>query len=192
MRLRDAGKVVVTAVLALTLGVAPALAGDRGGRGHDHYNGGRHDRGDWGRGDHRDGRRGPDYRYGGPPPSWHGHGGHSARRWHGGYGHYRRDDDALLFLGLAAITLIAVGSMSEAQQRAHENAQIRATGVPIGQPVIWSDGSSSGSVTPLREGRTPAGAYCREFQQQVTIGGRTEDAYGTACQQPDGSWQVVG
>jgi surface antigen len=35
------------------------------------------------------------------------------------------------------------------------------------------------------------GAYCREFQQTVSIGGREERAYGTACRQPDGSWKVV-
>jgi triosephosphate isomerase len=36
-----------------------------------------------------------------------------------------------------------------------------------------------------------AGRYCREFQQTVTIGGRTEQAYGTACMQPDGAWEVI-
>jgi surface antigen len=25
----------------------------------------------------------------------------------------------------------------------------------------------------------------------VTVGGRAEQAYGTACRQPDGSWQIV-
>ena len=25
----------------------------------------------------------------------------------------------------------------------------------------------------------------------VNIGGKTEQAYGTACRQPDGSWKVV-
>lgn len=33
--------------------------------------------------------------------------------------------------------------------------------------------------------------YCREFTKVVTIGGRPENAYGRACYQPDGSWQVV-
>lgn len=33
--------------------------------------------------------------------------------------------------------------------------------------------------------------YCREFTQVVDIGGRAESAYGTACMQPDGSWQIV-
>ena len=32
---------------------------------------------------------------------------------------------------------------------------------------------------------------CREFQQTITVGGRTETAYGTACRQPDGDWKIV-
>lgn len=219
MSLRDLGKLAVAAAVALSLGVPPAMAEDwdRDGRGHGHD---RHDDRDRGRGHDRDrdrdydrGRPGPDYRYGAPPPGWYDRGGYPVRHWdvpparrrvyrdvvvvrpyghwYYGYGHYRRDDDAALFLGLTAISLVALGALSEAQQRAHEDAQIRATMAPVGQPIIWSDGQAEGSVTTMREGRTPQGAYCREFQQQVTIGGRTEDAYGTACQQPDGSWQVV-
>ena len=36
-----------------------------------------------------------------------------------------------------------------------------------------------------------SGQYCREFQQTITVGGQTEDAYGTACRQPDGTWQIA-
>lgn len=36
------------------------------------------------------------------------------------------------------------------------------------------------------------GQYCREYTETVKIGNRTETAYGTACMQPDGSWQKVG
>lgn len=215
MRLRDLGKLTLTAALALSLGVPPAVAAgwddDGHGRGHDHRDGGDdHGRRD----DHRGGDRGrPDYHYGAPPPGWYAGGGYPVRHWdvpparrrvyrdvvvvrpyghwYSGYGHYHSDGDALFFLGLTAITLVALSSLSEAQQRAHEDAQIRATSAPIGQPIIWSDGQANGAVTTTREGHTPDGGYCREFRQQVTIAGRTEEAYGTACRKPDGSWQVV-
>jgi hypothetical protein len=38
----------------------------------------------------------------------------------------------------------------------------------------------------------PAGnqPYCREFTQTVTIGNKTQQGWGTACLQPDGSWQI--
>lgn len=34
--------------------------------------------------------------------------------------------------------------------------------------------------------------YCREYQRRVTIGGKVQDSYGTACLQPDGSWKIAG
>lgn len=34
------------------------------------------------------------------------------------------------------------------------------------------------------------GDYCREYNQRVTVGGRTQDSYGTACLMPDGSWKI--
>lgn len=39
--------------------------------------------------------------------------------------------------------------------------------------------------------RTSDGRYCREYQAQVMVGGVPQPSYGTACQQPDGSWRVV-
>ncbi len=61
-------------------------------------------------------------------------------------------------------------------------------------PVVWNnpDSGHSGTVTPQPAYQTPQGQYCREYQQTVTIGGRTERAYGTACRQPDGTWKTVG
>lgn len=33
--------------------------------------------------------------------------------------------------------------------------------------------------------------YCREYQSKARVGGQWQDTYGTACYQPDGSWQIV-
>ncbi|MGE0651283.1 MAG: RT0821/Lpp0805 family surface protein [Alphaproteobacteria bacterium] len=111
--------------------------------------------------------------------------------WYGGYGHFVSDTDAWAFLALTAITLAIVDSLSESQQREHEAVQVLATTAPIGETIAWNDGTAAGSVTPLRDGRTEDGEYCREFLQTVTIGGREEEAYGTACLRPDGAWEVV-
>lgn len=48
-------------------------------------------------------------------------------------------------------------------------------------------------AVPVMASTTQAKAdeYCREYTKTVTIGGRSEQAYGTACYQPDGSWEVV-
>ena len=110
---------------------------------------------------------------------------------HPGFGFYYRDSDAFVFLGLTAMTLVLLNQLSEAQQRAHEEAIIGATSAPIGEPIIWNQNGRWGKVTTVREGQTSDGRPCREFQQEVTISGRLEQAYGTACQQPDGAWKVV-
>lgn len=45
-------------------------------------------------------------------------------------------------------------------------------------------------VTPVRSYETRSGRYCREYNTTVVVGGRAERAYGTACRQPDGAWQI--
>lgn len=63
----------------------------------------------------------------------------------------------------------------------------------VGQASTWSnpDSGNSGTITPVKTYQTAAGDPCREYQQTVTIGGRTETAYGRACRQADGSWKIV-
>jgi hypothetical protein len=112
-------------------------------------------------------------------------------RWYFGYGHYAHDSDAWKWLAFTAITVAIIDNLNEHQQRVYEDAQIKAATAPVGETIHWADGSATGTTTAVREGTSTSGRYCREFQQTVTIGGRTEDAYGTACRQPDGSWEVV-
>jgi surface antigen len=61
------------------------------------------------------------------------------------------------------------------------------------QPSSWHnpDTGIDYTVTPTRTYQTGGGQYCREYQTDVIVGGKREQAYGTACRQPDGSWQVV-
>ena len=108
-----------------------------------------------------------------------------------GYGNYFYDDDAYKWLAFTAIAVKLLDNLNEQQQREHEAAQVYATTAPIGETIYWNEGSASGYVTPTREGRSSAGRYCREFQHEVTIGGKREQSYGTACRQPDGSWEVI-
>jgi outer membrane surface antigen len=108
-----------------------------------------------------------------------------------GYGNYYNDNDAWKWLAFTAITLKLLDNLNEQQEREHEAAQVKATTAPINEQINWSDGDASGSVTATREGTTTSGRYCREFQQKITVGGKNENAYGTACQNQDGSWEIV-
>ena len=63
-----------------------------------------------------------------------------------------------------------------------------------GQSIRWENPNTgnSGMIVPVRTGTdAQTGALCREYQQTVTVGGKQEQAYGTACRQADGSWKVV-
>ena len=63
---------------------------------------------------------------------------------------------------------------------------------PTGQTSTWvnPDSGNSGTVTPTRTYQSQK-RYCREFQQSVTVGSRTQQAYGVACRQADGSWEIT-
>lgn len=53
------------------------------------------------------------------------------------------------------------------------------------------DSGHSGTFTPKKTYKTERGQDCREYQQTILIGGEEQQAYGTACRQPDGSWKIV-
>jgi len=76
---------------------------------------------------------------------------------------------------------------AQAATRAFENN-------PTGQPAAWKnpDSGHSGTVTPTKTYQGAGGQYCREYRQEVMIGNEKNQAYGTACRQPDGSWKIQG
>ncbi len=103
-------------------------------------------------------------------------------------------------VAIAAGTLIggAIGnsigkSMDDVDRMRLREAEQRAYSAPIGETIVWENPKSGnyGRVTPVREGRSTGGRYCREFQSEITVGGKREQAHGTACQEPDGSWRIT-
>jgi surface antigen len=105
----------------------------------------------------------------------------------------------LIMTGIGTLLGAYVGSeVGQSLDRADRLAAERAAQdsfehSPSGKTVIWNnpDTGHSGSVTPTRTYQQSSGEYCREYQQTVTVGGKTRDAYGTACRQPDGTWKIV-
>jgi surface antigen len=86
------------------------------------------------------------------------------------------------------------GSLDRADIAYHDRTAQRAleTAQP-GQALPWSNPESGarGTITPSNYYQTSGGQYCREYNQTITVGGKTERGYGTACRQADGSWQIV-
>lgn len=64
---------------------------------------------------------------------------------------------------------------------------------PSGTSSSWTnpDTRHSGSVTPLNTYRSADGLHCRDYEQLITINGRSETARGTACRESDDTWRVV-
>lgn len=155
------------------------------------------------RGDYHSGHSGKPYNYGhsGKPYNYrhsgkHDNYGHSGKRYrYGRYdGHsgaytrkyvtkYKYDDDSdgeRLLIGL-----LVGGIVGYAIGEAHDAATADAYYPPVATttreiysaPRYYEEG---GATTCLQE---------REYQNKVVVGGKTVDAYGTACLQPDGSWR---
>ncbi len=83
--------------------------------------------------------------------------------------------------------------LDQVDKQKAERAYTQATTAPVGQTITWSNPNTGnyGTVTPTRDGtKSSTGEYCREFQQTVVVGGEQQQAYGVACRQPDGQWEI--
>lgn len=64
---------------------------------------------------------------------------------------------------------------------------------PSGTSIEWHnpDSGNHGMITPTKTYKGRSGGYCREFTQEIVVGGEKKKAYGRACRQPDGAWKIV-
>lgn len=104
-------------------------------------------------------------------------------------------------LGRAAATVIGVGIGAaiggnvgrhmDVQDRQYTYRALESNS--DGASTRWNNRDTGAEyvVTPQRSYRAADRAYCREYTTEVRINGRIETVYGTACQQPDGSWKAV-
>lgn len=80
-------------------------------------------------------------------------------------------------------------TMDESDRR---NTTAALENVRTGVPSTWvnPDTGYEYVVTPTNTYEEDDGP-CREYTLDATIGGKTEQVYGTACRQADGSWLIV-
>lgn len=64
----------------------------------------------------------------------------------------------------------------------------------VGQPAYWKNTNTGASykVVPTKNVTIDGNDYCREYRSVANIGGKSQQVYGTACRQPDGTWKVIG
>ena len=84
----------------------------------------------------------------------------------------------------------SIGRTMDDYDRMHTSAALE--NVRTGVPSAWvnPDTGYEYVVTPTNTYDAGTGP-CREYTLDATIGGKTEQIYGTACRQADGSWMVV-
>lgn len=85
------------------------------------------------------------------------------------------------------------GSLDKADlAQVQQTSQTALETAPTGKPVAWNnpDTGNSGTVTPTRTFENASGEQCREYTQEINVGGKKESAYGKACRQPDGTWKI--
>jgi surface antigen len=60
------------------------------------------------------------------------------------------------------------------------------------QPTTWVNPDTNAEITvnPERTFQREDSRYCREYTTEIVVAGRTEKGYGTACKEPDGSWDM--
>ena len=153
---------LLAAVVALSLAVPGMASADR--RGHDsHGYGG--DRGGY--------KHGYNHGYkGGYPGRYYGYRGYPK----GNYYYYNNDDhydDLLLGLAVGGILGYAINGAQYPQYPYGYYPRAQRQAYQAESPAYSDD-------TCLQE---------REYQTTVVVGGKNVPAYGTACLQPDGSWQ---
>ncbi len=84
-------------------------------------------------------------------------------------------------------------SMDENDRRISENtAHYGLETTRTGTMTSWQnpDSGNSGTFTPTSTYRSSQGEDCREYETTIYVDGQRETAYGRACRQPDGSWQI--
>ena len=100
--------------------------------------------------------------------------------------------------GAALGGLVGAGAGARLDQRdrliAAQTTQRSLETAPQGQAMPWTNPNTGnqGTITPTRTFQASNGQYCREFQQEIVVGGQREQGFGTACRQPDGQWQIQG
>ncbi|MEZ4483171.1 MAG: RT0821/Lpp0805 family surface protein [Syntrophotaleaceae bacterium] len=103
-----------------------------------------------------------------------------------------------LISALVTVTLLWAGSAlaqlaTMEQQAMSDTFQYALENNPTNQAADWvnPDTDRAGAVVPVRTFSDSRGRPCREFITTISIGGEQQQGYGTACRQPDGTWQIV-
>ncbi len=91
---------------------------------------------------------------------------------------------------IAAIAGGAIGKRLDELDRLKTGHTLETVRTGVSSEWVNPDTGYEYTVTPTRTYESGTGTPCREFTMNADIGGKTEQVYGTACRQADGSWKM--
>ena len=113
-----------------------------------------------------------------------------------GKGHSDRGWATALGVIFGAVVGDQIGAQLDERDRllAARNLQYSLESTKDGAVTTWQNPNSgnSGAATPTATVVKSDGTPCREFTTEIQVGGETQQGYGTACRQADGSWKIQG
>ena len=87
-----------------------------------------------------------------------------------------------------------IGAQLDERDRllAAQNLQYSLESTKNGAVTTWQNPNTGngGAATPTTTVVKSDGTPCREFTTEIEVGGETQQGYGTACRQADGSWKI--
>lgn len=101
--------------------------------------------------------------------------------------------DAAVVAGtvLGAVVGGRIGRWMDEIDQACAAQTLEYSGTEKGVEWVNPDNGTVYEVTPTETYQTDSGRYCREYRATADVGGTVQEVYGTACRQPDGTWQLV-
>lgn len=110
-----------------------------------------------------------------------------------GGGHRRGGVDKSTLTGGTLLTGILNSDVGKAMDRQDQmNMQQAVMNTPLDQEAQWTNKRRHADyeVVPLREYHDTSGQYCREYEAIVKRDGQSKKAYGKACRNHSGKWNM--
>ena len=101
----------------------------------------------------------------------------------------------VLGIGLGAMMGSTIGAQLDERDRLLAGRALQATleTSPDNTAGGWNNPNTgnNGVIMPTRTLVMSSGQPCREFTQTIFVGGKSQEGYGRACRQTDGSWKIM-
>jgi len=103
------------------------------------------------------------------------------------------DGQTAAIIGGAILGMMVGGSVGRSMDDVDQHCIGQALEhAPDGRTIVWNNPANDAQyeMTPTRTVQVADNRYCREYTTTATVAGNPQQAYGRACRQPDGSWEI--